>query len=130
MLKLFSTETSLHLEVLSTSLPDWIEQRQRLTTSIGKVLLILPGVATILLPDSLCQIDLISRYLQRQRIENVSVCRCDAEYIEVSLNGYWVYSDLDSTEADAIEGTFITEFTNRCEAYLLQLWQVAKTLLN
>jgi hypothetical protein len=121
MLKFIYTETPLHLELLSVDLEDWVEQRRSFAGTIGQSLLISSGSATFLLPEPIFEVTAIDFYLHCEGIQDVSVERCDLNYIEVALNGYWLCNELDP-----INGIFIARLPDRVELYLWQLWCVAK----
>ena len=120
MLKLIYTETSLHLELLTSDLEEWIEQRLIFDTSIGQKTLTSAEKATFLLPSLVCEATALNLYLHREGVQGVSVDRCDLDRVEIELTGYWLSTDLDSAE-----GIFVTQLPDRVESYLWQLWYSA-----
>ncbi|WP_309741597.1 MULTISPECIES: alr0857 family protein [unclassified Chamaesiphon] len=120
MLKLIYTETSLHLELLTSDLEEWIEQRLIFDTSIGQKTLTSAEKATFLLPSLVCEATALNSYLDREGVQGVSVDRCDLDRVEIELPGYWLATDLDSAE-----GIFVTQLPDRVESYLWQLWDSA-----
>ena len=61
--------------------------------------------------------------LQRENGDIITISLCDAEYVEVSLQGTWLVSDPNSEE-----GIFFTAMSDRAEFFLYKLWQEAQTL--
>ena len=117
MLKLIYTETALHLELITTDLEEWIEQRLIFATSIGETLLVNAEKATFLLPEDICEATAVNSYIHNQGIDSVTAHRCDLNLIEIGLIGYWLATDIDSAE-----GVFVTQLPDRVESYLWRLW--------
>ncbi|AFY93891.1 alr0857 family protein [Chamaesiphon minutus] len=117
MLKLIYTETDLHLELLDSDIEDWVEQRLIFATSIGQTLYVTSEKAAFLLPDLVCEATAIGFYLDQQQENTVTVNRCDLDRVEIGLSGYWLATDVDSSE-----GIFVSQLTERVELYLWQLW--------
>ena len=122
MLKLIYTETSLQLELLAADLDCWIEQRSSFYTSVGQRIFSSVEKVTFLLPSLICEPIAISLYLHRERVQNVTVNRCDRDRVEIELTGYWLSTDLES-----VEGIFVTRLPDRVESYLSQLWLSANS---
>ena len=122
MLKLIYTETSLHLELLTSDLEQWIEQRSIFSTSIGEPIFASAENATFLLPLLICEPTAISLYLHHQGVQSVTVNHCDLDRVEIGLTGYWLSTDLNSAE-----GIFVTQLPDRVESYLSQLWHSANS---
>ena len=123
MLKFIYTETALYLELLSSDLEDWVEQRLMFATSTGEPILVSEEKATFLLPDLICEATALNFYLHHQGVKTVTVNRCDLDRVEIGLTGYWL-----STHVDIAEGIFVTELPDRVESYLWQLWCSANSL--
>lgn len=117
MLKLIYTETSLHLELLTCDLHEWIAHRISFATSIGETMFVTAEKASFLLPVLICEATAINFYLYREGVKDVTVNRCDVDLIEIGLTGYWLCS-----QVDRVEGIFISQLTDRVETYLWQLW--------
>lgn len=117
MLKLIYTETSLHLELLTCDLHQWVKQRLMFATSIGETMFVTAEKASFLLPDIICEATAINFYLYREGVKTVTVNRCDLDLVEIGLTGYWL-----SPHIDLVEGIFITQLPDRVENYLCQLW--------
>ncbi len=118
MLKLTYTETSFYMERLAQSLEDWIATRLILSVRAGENFCVEPMTASFLLPADLPEVPHLQTVVQREGIEAMALSICDAEYVEVSLNGSWV-----SSEPDSEEGVFVTAIGERTEFFLFKLWQ-------
>ncbi len=121
MLKLTYVETGFHLERLTQSLEDWVALRVILALRVGDRLCIEPSTASFLLPVDLPGLNLLVDEVKRQGKEEIALCACDAEYVELSLKGTWLASD-----AECEEGAFVTALTYATELLLLELWQEAQ----
>ncbi len=125
MLKLIYTETDLHLELLTTDLEDWIEQRLLFSNSTGETIFLSSETASFLLPTTICEATAINFYLHQQGAKTVTANYCDLDSIEIGLTGYWL-----ATDPDSAQGIFVTQLlerqavcdSNRVEFYLWQLW--------
>lgn len=122
MLKLTYTENGFHLERLAQSVEDWVTARVILSLRAGWSISVEPSTASFLLPVDLPGIDRLVVEAEREDSEIISLCACDAEYVEVSLRGSWV-----STGADSDEGVFVVTLSDRTEFFLFKLWQAAQT---
>ncbi len=118
MLKLTYIETGFYLEYLAKSLEEWVQGRVVLALRVGETLCIEPSTASFLLPADLPGLDALALEIRRQDPEVISLSVCDAEYIEVSIEGTWVSSNADSTE-----GVFVAAMSHSLEFFLLKLWQ-------
>ena len=117
MLKLIYTETALHIELLTTDLEDWVEQRLLLSNSIGEIIFLSSGTASFLLPTTICEATAVNFYLHNQGAKTVTANCCDLDRVEIGLAGYWLSTDLDSDR-----GIFVAKLPDRVECYLWQLW--------
>src|SRR3712207_4438695 len=101
MLKLTYTENGFYMERLAQSLEDWVTARVILALRAGTNLCVESSTASFLLPADMPQL----RHLERQQEgeDAIALTICDAEYIEVSLQGTWMTSDIDGAE-----GVFVT----------------------
>jgi hypothetical protein len=129
MLKFIYTDAPLYLELLNVELADWVKQRQMFAASMGEFLSTTAERATFLVPDLICEVTAINFYLHQEGVKNVTVHRCDFDQLEITLTGYWLSTDVDSTYADNAEGIFITQLPDRVESYLWQLWHTAHNRL-
>jgi hypothetical protein len=119
MLKVTYTESGLHLERLQETLEDWITLRVILALRTGHRLMLEASTASILLPvHSLDESALEVAILQGDS-GVVAMSICDADHIEVCIQGTWVTSSSDE------EGIFIAQLHARTEQILLQLWRAA-----
>ena len=117
MLKLIYTETDLHMELLTTELEDWVEQRLLFSNSTGEKIFLSSETASFLLPATICEATAANFYLHHQCAKNVTANCCDLDSIEIGLAGYWLTTDPDSDR-----GVFVTQLLDRVEFYLWQLW--------
>lgn len=118
MLKLTYIETGFYLEYLAKSLEEWVQGRVVLALRVGETLCIEPTTASFLLPADLPGVETLVVEVKRLDVEAISLSVCDAEYIEVSIEGTWVSSNADSTE-----GVFVATMSHSIEFFLLKLWQ-------
>jgi hypothetical protein len=110
MLKFTYTETGLYLEHLTQLLEEWTAMRVVLSLRSSQRLIIEHCTASFLL-----RADLIELYA----LEAAGmVTPCDAEYVEITLQGTWVTSQVGQAE-----GVFVTKLSDRTEFLLFKLWQ-------
>jgi hypothetical protein len=117
MLKLIYTEAAPHLELLTSNLDDWVEQRLRFARSTGEKMFVSAEQASFLLPDLVCEATALNFYLDRENVTTVTASKCDLDRVEIELTGYWLSHRMYSAE-----GIFITRLPDRVESYLWQLW--------
>ncbi len=120
MLKLIYTEAAPHLELLTSNLEDWVEQRLEFATSIGEKIIVSAEKASFLLPELVCEATALNFYLDRERAKTAKASKCDLDRVEIELTGYWL-----SNRQHSAEGIFITRLPDRVESYLWQLWDSA-----
>jgi hypothetical protein len=120
MLKLTYTENGFYLERLAEPLEAWISARVLLCLRAAIAICVEPTTASFLLPADLPELDNL-KVLARENEEILAVSPCDAQDIEVSLQGTWLGSDSDSEE-----GIFVCGMSDRAESFLYQLWQEAQ----
>ncbi|NJK99451.1 MAG: hypothetical protein HC910_02385 [Spirulinaceae cyanobacterium SM2_1_0] len=120
MLKLIYTERGLHMEHLVQVLEDWVTARVMLSLRAATPLYVEPSTACFLLPADLPQLAVLATANKRQPSEALAIARCDADYVEVSLNGTWL---AESAESDT--GLFIATLAYNLEFVLHKLWQAA-----
>lgn len=120
MLKLTYTETSFYLELLASSLEEWVAQRV-LLVRIGEIICVEPSTASFLVPADLLELNLLKAEVQRQKSDALTLCAGDAEYVEVSLKGTWLASNPESAE-----GVFVATLSPSIEFFLFKLWQEAQ----
>lgn len=121
MLKLTYTETGFYLEYLAQPLEEWVMARVALSLRAGFPISIEPSTASFLLPADLPSLSHLEAKVQREGEEAIALCLCDAEYIEVSLQGTWISSDSED------EGIFVTSMNYAVEFFLLKLWEQSLT---
>lgn len=116
MLKLTYTESGFYLEYVAQPLEDWVMARVMLALRVGTGFHIEPSTASFLLPANLPQL----RHLERQQESEdaIALSICDAEYVEVNLQGTWITSD-----SERETGIFVTSMSYPAEFFLFKLWQ-------
>jgi hypothetical protein len=128
MLKLIYTQGSFDLEHLALSVEEWVAQRAILALRIGKSLCIEPSQASFLLPVDLPGVERLKAEVRGNDSEIIDLCNCDAEYLEITLRGYW----LSDGSEDAV-GVFVSKMSDRTEFFLYKLWnesQVGASVLS
>lgn len=121
MLKLTYIETGFYLERLAQSLEEWLALRVVFALRVGDRICLEPSRAAFLLPADLSALSLLEVEVKRQGTDEITICACDAEFVEVSLQGTWIASD-----ADSVEGVFVTALSHPTEFLLFKLWQEAQ----
>jgi hypothetical protein len=116
MLKLTYTENGFYLERLAQPLEEWVTARVILALRAGTHLCVEPSTASFLLPADMPQLRHLERHQEGE--DAIALSLCDAEYIEVSLKGTWMTSDIDSAE-----GVFVTSLNYAVEFFLIKLWE-------
>lgn len=119
MLKFTYTDTGLHLEHLGQSLEEWMALRAVLSLRLGQRLLVEHCTGSFLLQADLIALDSLAAALSREAAG--AIAPCDANMVEVSLNGVWVASNPNQTE-----GVFLARLSDRTEFLIFQLWQVSE----
>lgn len=127
MLKLNYTETGFYLERLEQGLENWIAQRVILAVRVATSLCVEPSTASFLLPANLTGVTDLKMLLEQEReqahmADPIVLAICDAEYIEISLQGSWL-----SATTESEEGVFVTTMHEAIECFLFQLWQDAQS---
>ncbi len=121
MLKLTYTETGFYLEYIAQSLEDWVQARVILALRVGQSLCVEPSTASFLLPADLPGVDVLRAEVKHSDREHITICVCDAEYIEVSLRGSWI-----SSKSEDASGVFATTMSLSTEFFLHKLWLEAQ----
>ena len=116
MLKLTYTENGFYLERLAQPLEEWVTARVILALRAGTNLCVEPSTASFLLPVDMPQLRHLERHQEGE--DAIALSLCDAEYIEVSLKGTWMTSDIDGAE-----GIFVTSLNYAVEFFLIKLWE-------
>ncbi|WP_199294454.1 alr0857 family protein [Anabaena sp. FACHB-1237] len=96
---------------------EWVAQRAIFCLRIAQSLHLEPTTASFLLPVDLPGVARLKQEVKRN-MDIISLCNCDAEYLEVSLQGSWV-SDGSSKDV----GVFVTTMNYGTEFFLYKLWQ-------
>ena len=116
MLKLTYTDNGFYLERLAQPLEEWVTARVILALRAGTNLCVEPSTASFLLPVGMPQLRHLERHQEGE--DAIALSICDAEYIEVSLKGTWMTSDIDGAE-----GVFVTSLNYAVEFFLIKLWE-------
>jgi hypothetical protein len=124
MLKLTYTDNSFYLECLTQSLEQWIAQRVILAVRVSQTLRIEPTTASFLLPLDLPGLERLKMEVNRHDSQIIGLSNCDAEYVEVTLEGSWLSDRND--EHDHTVGVFVTTTSYNLEFFLYKLWQDAQ----
>ena len=118
MLKLTYTDNSFYLECLTQSLEEWVAQRVILALRVSQSLRVEPTTASFLLPLNLPGVERLKTEVNRHDSQIMGLCKCDPEYLEVTLDGSWLSDGND----DAV-GVFVTTMSYSAEFFLYKLWQ-------
>jgi hypothetical protein len=117
MLKLTYTTNGFHLEHLNQSIEEWVNTRVLLAMRSGTSLFVEPSTACFLLPQNLANLDT----LEEMEEDTLSVSPCDADSVEIGLEGTWLTSNSENEE-----GLFVCVLGESTELFLYQLWQTAQ----
>jgi hypothetical protein len=82
----------------------------------------------MLLPAPLGKFTEVEWYIRHEGVGNVTIQLCDLDHMEITFIGHWL-STTESSEPERVEGIFVTQLTDRVEAYLWQLWYAANCQL-
>jgi hypothetical protein len=118
MLKLIYTETDLHIEKLATSVEEWISQRVLLALRVGSRIMVEPTSASFGLATNLAGWSELEHLIGQEASETVTLSMCDADLIEIGLEGYWL---AENTQQD--EGVFVAHLPTKLESSLLAMWE-------
>jgi hypothetical protein len=121
MLKLTYTENGFYLECLTQSLEEWVAQRVILALRVSQTLRVEPTTASFLLPLDLPGVERLKAEVNRHDSEIIGLCNCDAEYLEVTLDGSWLCDGSNESV-----GVFVTTMSYSAEFFLYKLWQEAQ----
>jgi hypothetical protein len=121
MLKLTYTEDVFYIECINQSLEDWIQSRLTLALRVGQSFCVEPKAASFLLPVDLPGVEKLKMETKFNDSEIINICRCDAEYLEVTLQGSWV-----SSGGEEATGVLVSRLCDRIEVFLYKLWQEAE----
>ncbi len=121
MLKLTYTENGFYLERLAQPLEEWVLTRVLLALRAATNLYVEPSAASFLLPADLPQLVRFEAIVEQENPDAVTLSLCDADCVEVSLNGTWLVSEPGSEE-----GIFVCTMSDHAEFYLFKLWEEAQ----
>jgi hypothetical protein len=121
MLKLTYTEDGFYIECINQSIEDWVQSRLTLALRIGQNFCVEPKTASFLLPADLPGVEKLKMETRFSDSEIINVCRCDAEYLEVTLRGSWISLGCEDTT-----GVLVSRLCDRTESFLHKLWQEAE----
>lgn len=117
MLKLTYIETGFYLESLAQSLEEWVALRVVFALRLSDRIYVESSTAAFLLPADLPGLNLLADEVKRQGTDEIELCICDAEYIEVILKGTWL-----ATKAESANGVFVAALSYSTECLLMKLW--------
>jgi hypothetical protein len=120
MLKVIYTEAGLHLESLTQIAEEWVATQAVLAMRSGQRLVVDHCFASVLLRRKLKKLQALERLLFQKSLGALVVC--DAEFVEVSLEGVWVAFGQEE------EGVFVAMMDQAIEGLLLQLWQESQVM--
>ncbi|MBZ8183052.1 alr0857 family protein [Oscillatoria salina] len=123
MLKLIYTENGFNMERLAQPLEEWVATRVILALRAGNSLIIQPSTASFLLPADLPHLPELEAIAWEENLETLEFSICDAEFVEVTLQGTWIATDPRSEE-----GILVTAMSDRAEFFLYKLWIEAQEL--
>lgn len=121
MLKLIYTENCFYLEHLALSLEEWVEQRVILALRVGQLVDFEHSTGSFLLPVELPGVERLKAEVQQHDAKVMELSVCDAEYLEVTLQGSWL-----SDSSENAVGVFVTMMSDRTKFFLRKLWQEAQ----
>lgn len=121
MLKLTYVETDFYLEPLAQSLEEWVALRVIFALRVGDPIYVEPSTAAFLLPADLPELNLLADWVRQQGTDEIELCTCDAEYVEVTLLGTWL-----ATDAQSANGVFVAALSDSTECLLVKLWYSAQ----
>ena len=117
MLKLTYTENNFNLERLDESLENWVNIRVILALQSDTKMYVESSTASFLVAEK----DM-PNLANLEKGNQVELCRCDANLVEVVLKGLWLTSDPESEV-----GVFVTTLEQSTE-FLLEQMQQSKQL--
>jgi hypothetical protein len=117
MLKLIYTETNLHIEKLTIGVEDWIGQRVLLALRAGQQVAFEPLHASFGLSPHWAGWPDLEYLICREASEQVSLSLCDADLIEIGLEGYWL------SYGRGEDGVFVAQLPTQVETALVESWQ-------
>jgi SH3-like domain-containing protein len=116
MLKLIYTASGFSIEIVEeVTLEGWISTRVLLALRSAMSIFVEPSSASFLLARDLPQVNRLTAIADR---DFVTIDTCDAEYIEVGLQGTWV-----GTNADSNDGVFVCSLYPALESLIYEVWQ-------
>ena len=117
MLKLTYTENGFRMDLIGQSLENWVSTRVILALRSATTISIEPSTASFLLPSDLPDLGQLEQ-VKAENGEILELSPCDAEYVEVVLQGTWVAADPETEE-----GIFVVSLSHRAEFFLFKLWE-------
>jgi hypothetical protein len=118
MLKVMYSEAGLHLECLTQLVEEWIALQSILAVRTAQRLVVEHCSASLLLRANLEGL----KALEGLGEEPIALSICDAEFVEVSLQGVWI------STGDAEEGSFVVVMSQAAEVLLMRLWQESQVI--
>ncbi len=119
MLKLIYTDSGFSIELIEEiTLETWVSTRVLLALRSATAIFVEPSSASFLLAKDLPQVNSLKAAVDG---DVVTIDTCDAEYVEVGLQGTWV-----GTDADSNEGVFVCNLYPALETLIYEVWQEAQ----
>jgi hypothetical protein len=118
MLKITFTEAGLHLEFLTQLVEDWVTVQAVLAMRTGQRLVMEHCAASLVLHSDLLGLRLLERVALQ---EGMVLTPCESGWIEVSLRGIWLSSQME-------EGVFVAMLSPATEALIFQLWRESQVI--
>ncbi len=113
MLKLTYAENNFNLERLDRSLEDWVNIRVTLAVQSDTKIYVESSSASFLATEK--DIPYLADLGQKNQVE---LCHCDADLVEIILKGLWLTSKLEGEF-----GIFVTEIEQSTELLFEQMQQ-------
>jgi SH3-like domain-containing protein len=116
MLKLIYTDSGFSIELIEeATLESWVSTRVLLALRSSMAIFAEPSNASFLLAKDL---PLASKLTKIADSDLVTIDTCDADYVEVSLQGTWLGADANSSE-----GVFVCTLYPALESLIHEVWQ-------
>jgi len=123
MLKLTYTESGLNIEWLTGSIDELITNRVILAMRTGQSIHVEAGRAAVLLPMA-ADLAVLKLAIAYDAPTNISLLPADRDYAEISFAGTWI-----TKTANAEEGIFVADLSDRIAKYLHNLWAIGQDQL-
>jgi hypothetical protein len=116
MLKLIYTNDTLSIEYIETTCEEWINGRVTLALRTGFDIHLEHTTASFLIPCDLSAKVAKLAMLVENNQNIVDICRCDEDFVEVTLKGIWL-----SSQVGEEAGVFVTSLNTSAEVLIHNL---------